>query len=206
MIIINKDRLLKYAEYLRDRCEQHHSFNIFDNSKMSIKLLSEEIKYKLGCVMVEVSVSNWNEITSTINKDDLYEVEGENYGIQDNPHLTLLYPVESDIEYNEVKNILDGVISDNIIISIKGIDIFENEKFDVVKFNVNCDEYLSKIHNILKSNIPNDDKYDVYSPHITIGYVKSGRGIKYINKEYEFSLVVNKILYTNSDKEYFYEI
>ena len=39
MIIINKDRLLKYAEYLRDRCEQHHSFNIFDNSKMSIKLL-----------------------------------------------------------------------------------------------------------------------------------------------------------------------
>lgn len=174
--------------------------------KKYIQFIKESTSYDYGCVMVEVPVSNWNEITSIINKDDLYEVEGENYGIQDNPHLTLLYPVESDIEYNEVKNILDEVISDNIIISIKGIDIFENEEFDVVKFSVNCDEYLSKIHNVLKSNIPNDDKYDVYSPHITIGYVKSGRGIKYINKEYEFSLVVNKILYTNSDKEYVYKI
>jgi 2'-5' RNA ligase len=174
--------------------------------KKYIQFVKESTGYKLGCVMVEVPVSNWNEITSIIDKNDLYEVEGENYGIQDNPHLTLLYPVKNGVEYNEVKNILDKVICDKINININGIDIFTNDKFDVVKFNVECDDYLSKIHKELKSNIPNEDKYDVYTPHITIGYVKSGQGNKYINKDYKFNLDVNTILYTNLDKEDVYEI
>ena len=101
--------------------------------KKYIQFVKESTGYKLGCVMVEVPVSNWNEITSIIDKNDLYEVEGENYGIQDNPHLTLLYPVKNGVEYNEVKNILDKVICDKINININGIDIFTNDKFDVVK-------------------------------------------------------------------------
>lgn len=177
---------------------------------MRIKKYKEFIKgskeHEFGCVMLEVPVSNWDEITSIINNNDLYEVEGENYGIQKNPHITLLYPIINNVEFYKIKNILDKVVYDKIKIKIKGIDIFKNDKFDVIKFNVECDEYLSKIHKELKSNIPNNDKYELYKPHITIGYVKSGRGNKYINKDYEFSLTVNTILYTNSNKEDIYEI
>lgn len=162
--------------------------------------------YDYGCVMVEVPVSNWDEICSSIDKEDIYEEEGKNYGIQKNPHLTLLYPVINNVEFYEVKRILDKVIYDKINIKIEGIDIFTNDKFDVIKFNVKCDNYLSKIHRELKSNIPNDDKYEVYKPHITIGYVKSGTGNKYINKDYNFNLVVNTILYTNLDREDVYVI
>ncbi len=204
MIIINKDRLLKYAEYLRDRCEQHHSFNIFDNSKMSIKLLSEEIKYKLGCVMVEVSVSNWNEITSTINKDDLYEVEGENYGIQNNPHLTLLYVLKANITKEQIKEVLTKTIDgDKIIIEIENIDTFENEDFDVVKFNVKKTEQLQRIFDAL-SELPNENTFPDYKPHITIAYVRKGLGEKY-KKSYSHKVSSNEICYSmaNGEKIYF---
>ena len=65
--------------------------------KKYIQFIKESTSYDYGCVMVEVPVSNWNEITSIINKDDLYEVEGEKYGIQENPHLTLLYGLKPNI-------------------------------------------------------------------------------------------------------------
>jgi hypothetical protein len=57
--------------------------------------------------------------------------------------------------------------------------------------------YLNTIHNELKSLIPNDDKYDIYRPHITIAYVNKGSGIKYLS-DYIFSFEVDKILYTES--------
>ena len=71
--------------------------------KKYIQFVKESTGYDYGCVMVEVPVTNWNEIISTINKDDLYEVEGENYGISKNPHLTLLYGTAEDVSTEDVK-------------------------------------------------------------------------------------------------------
>lgn len=201
---INKDRLLKYGEYLRNRSEQHHSFNIFDNQKMSMKVLSEKINYKFGCVMVEVPVKNWNEITSTINKDDLYEVEGENYGISENPHLTLLYGLKPNITKEQIEEVLKRVIDgDKIIVEIENIDLFENENFDVVKFNIKKTEQLQRIFDAL-SELPNENTYPDYKPHMTIAYVKKGLGEKY-KKLYSHKVSSNEICYsmTNGKKIYF---
>jgi 2'-5' RNA ligase len=161
--------------------------------------------YDYGCVMIDVPVKNWNEIISWIDTDDLYEVEGENYGIQERPHLTLLYPVLKNVKFDVVKNVLKSILNKEILIEIEDIDLFENEKFDVVKFNVKNNEYLNKAHNDLKNNIPNEDKYDIYKPHITIAYVKKGMGEKY-KKYYKHSISLNKITYINSNgkNEYYF--
>jgi 2'-5' RNA ligase len=154
--------------------------------------------------MVEVPVKNWNEITSIINKDDLYEVEGENYGIQDNPHLTLLYGLKPNITKEQVEQVLEkSVDGEKIEIEIENIGLFENDNFDVVKFNVKKTEQLQKLFDSL-SELPNENTFPDYNPHMTIAYVKKGLGKKY-TKPYSHKVSSNDICYSmaNGEKIYF---
>ena len=172
--------------------------------KKYIQFIKESTSYDYGCVMVEVPVTNWNEIISTINKDDLYEVEGENYGIQQNPHLTLLYGLKSNITKEQVEQVLAKTIdNDKVIIEIENIDTFENDNFDVVKFNIKKTEQLQKLFDSL-SELPNENTFPDYKPHMTIAYVKKGLGKKY-TKPYSHKVSSNEICYSmaNGEKIYF---
>jgi len=172
--------------------------------KKYIQFVKESTSYDYGCVMVEVPVTNWNEIISVINKDDLYEVEGENYGIQDNPHLTLLYGLKSNITKEQVEQVLQKAIDgDKIIIEIENIGLFENDNFDVVKFNIKKTEQLQKLFDSL-SELPNENTFPDYNPHMTIAYVKKGLGKKY-TKTYSHKVSSNDICYSmaNGEKIYF---
>lgn len=52
--------------------------------------------YKFGCVMIELGIPNWNEITSLINKEDIYSPKGDNtHGLETDPHITILWGVAS---------------------------------------------------------------------------------------------------------------
>ena len=81
--------------------------------KKYIQFVKESTGYDYGCVMVEVPVSNWNEICSVIDKDDIYEEENDtSYGIQENPHLTLLYGLKSDVSKEKVEDILENIMDE----------------------------------------------------------------------------------------------
>jgi 2'-5' RNA ligase/DNA polymerase III epsilon subunit-like protein len=158
--------------------------------------------YDYGCVMIDVPVKNWNEIISWIDPEDLYEVEGENYGIQERPHLTLLYGLHKEVTPDMVKSIFDNFDGD-IEVEVNGIDIFENEKFDVVKFNIKLTESLKWLNSKL-SELPNSNEYPDYKPHITIGYVKSGMGKKYVKPDYKYVVKnINEVTYSMSNGEEF---
>ena len=173
--------------------------------KSYIQFIKESSSYEYGCVMVEVPVSNWDEITSSIDKEDIYTESGDDtYGIQKNPHLTLLYGLHDDVTEEQVKSIFEKFDGD-INIEVNGIDIFENEKFDVVKFNVNPDGALQELHDKL-SQFPNSNQFPDYKPHITIAYVNKGMGKKYIKPDYKYEVKnVNHITYSmsNGEKVYF---
>jgi len=173
--------------------------------KKYIQFIKESSGYKYGCVMVEVPVSNWSEITSMIDPEDVYEDEhDQTYGIQNNPHVTILYGLHDGVTEDQVKSVFDEFTGD-INIEVDGIGIFENDKFDVVKFNVNPDGSLQELHNKL-SNFPNSNEFPDYKPHITIAYVKKGTGMKYVKPEYKYEIKnVNKITYSmaNGRKVYF---
>ncbi len=166
---------------------------------------NESSGYEFGCVMIDVPVYNWKEITSYIDVDDIYEEAGDDtHGIQENPHVTLLYGLHKEVTSEMIKSVFTN-FSDDITIKVYGIDIFENEKYDVVKFNVIPDGSLQYLHDEL-SKFPNSNQFPDYKPHITIAYVKKGCGKKYIKPDYKYEVKnVNKITYSmpSGEKVYF---
>lgn len=163
-----------------------------------IKFL-ESKKYDYGCVMIDFDISNWNELLESIDKDDIYEVKDKNYGIQDRPHLTLLYGLHKDVSDRDILNCFKGFEIDDFKIKIKGISVFENKEFDVVKLGVEKNEKLIEINRRL-SELPNSDNYPEYKPHLTIAYLKKGRGEKYENPDYNYQIKnIKKIVYSRPD-------
>lgn len=160
--------------------------------------LFEEKTYEFGCIMVDVPVKNWNEITSFINTDDIYTVsDNDTYGIQDRPHLTLLYGTHKEVTSEQVESLLKNVKPFSI--EIDGVDIFENKDYDVVKFNVKKNDLLQSIFDSL-STLPNSNSFKDYKPHITIAYVKKGTGKKYIKSDYKWKVDnINEVTYSMVD-------
>jgi 2'-5' RNA ligase len=163
--------------------------------KKYIQFIKESSGYEYGCVMVEVPVKNWKEITSYIDPEDVYTGGDDTHGIQENPHVTILYGLHKEVTPEMIKSVFDN-FTDNINIVVDGIDIFENEDYDVVKFNVKADGALQYLHDEL-SKFPNSNSFPDYKPHITICYVKKGSGKKYIKPEYKYEVKnVDKITYS----------
>ena len=163
--------------------------------KNYIQFIKESSGYEYGCVMVEVPVSNWNEITSYIDPEDVYTGDDDTHGIQDNPHVTILYGLHDGVTEEQIKSVFEG-FTESINIEVDGIGIFENKDYDVVKFNVNPDGALQELHNRL-SEFPNSNSFPDYKPHITIAYVNKGTGKKYVKPDYKYTVKnVDKITYS----------
>jgi len=168
--------------------------------KNYLQFIKESSGYEYGCVMIEVPVSNWDELTNSIDPKDVYTGGDDSHGIQEYPHLTLLYGLEKDVTEDQVKSILDK-FNGELHIDIDGINLFENEQFDVLKFNVVSDSGLQELHDEL-SKLPNNDKFPTYKPHITIAYLNKGEGKKYVNPNYKYSVKnINKIVYSRPNSE-----
>jgi 2'-5' RNA ligase len=175
--------------------KKYHRFLEMSNNRMKRHTGTD---YKFGCVMANLNIPNWDEITSHINIDDLYKPEEDRYGIESDPHITILYGLHNNVKDSEVEKIIKSVNGDNITIDIKGIDIFENEEFDVVKMSVQS-EYLTKLHYELYK-LPNSDRFSKYNAHITIAYVKKGEGSKYRRSSYSHHIDgIHDIIYSKPD-------
>jgi 2'-5' RNA ligase len=154
--------------------------------------------YEYGCVMVYLDMPNWESITSYIDEEDLYKPENKRYGLETEPHLTVLYGLHSDVNDQDVLNVFKDVKSSDIQLDILGIDIFENKQFDVVKMNVKS-ETLNNLNAELRK-LPHTSDYPDYKPHITIAYLLPGRGKKYIEPDYKFKFnQVKKVIYSKAN-------
>ncbi len=158
--------------------------------------------YKYGCVMIYPKVENWKEITSVINIDDVYKPSDPTYGIEKNPHITLLYGLHSDVTKEDVENVLTKFKGRDIDISINGIGKFDDDdKFSVVKLNVDS-PLLHKINKELKK-LPHTNDYPDYQPHMTIAFVKPDSADKYLSNDYRKKFTnIDKVVYsmTNGEK------
>jgi 2'-5' RNA ligase len=140
----------------------------------------------------------WNILHEKIDKNDLHEA-----GLEKEPHVSIIYGLKSD-KIEDIK-IMEFVQRNLIPLSIvlDEISLFENEKFDVLKFSVKND-LLNSYHEKFKKSFPNEVKFS-YNPHATIAYLKNGTGKKYLEKLNDFrdySVVSNKVVYSkpNGDK------
>ena len=164
--------------------------------------------FSYGCVMIELDIPKWKEITSIIEKEDIfYSKKDEVYGLMDHPHLTLFYGLHKEVTDDQVEECLEGIKGSDFNLRVKGISIFENPKFDVVKLEIEKNKTLTKIFNRLLK-LPNSNEFPDYNPHVTISYVKKGKGKKYIDPDCKFYIgKINEIRYENSDgKKFYYEV
>ena len=161
-----------------------------------IKEDKKEFKYEFGCVMMYFDVSEWKELIKMIDKDDVYDEDG--YGYENDAHITLFWGLLDGVEDNDVKNFLNGIPKPYIELNV--IDIFQGTEYDVVKFNV-TNQLLNDLNSNL-STLPNQQTFLEYHPHMTICYVKAGRGCKYIQKLDKTIIVKpSKIIYSKPSKE-----
>lgn len=167
----------------------------FLNESKKSESKEKEKKYDYGCSMLYFDFPHMSILHGKIDKDDIFTDDG--LGLETEPHVTLLYGLHSD----EIKD------QDVLDISSKGIEsiglhnpsVFENEKFDVLKLDVEG-KFLHRINKEL-SKLPNTNKFPDYHPHCTIAYLKPGKGKKYAeqfeNRVHE--VFPTKVVYSKPD-------
>lgn len=169
--------------------------------------------YEYCCVMGNVVDHNWLKVLHSINLDenDLYKEEG--LGIEYEPHVTLLYGIHDNSFYDENQifgNVLNtlkqnNTSPNNLKIQIKGIDVFENDDYDVLFFDITPSNILTSINSNLKSSFDYTNSYTEYKPHMTICYLKKGTGAKYKRDfKKQIPIRISEIVFsrTNGNKYY----
>jgi len=125
-------------------------------------------------------IINWGR--KNITDNEIFLKKNDNmFGREDEPHITILYGIH-ECYPNKIKSI----VCDMPVINLKlgKVDIFcRHSKFDVVVIKVISDD-LNLLNDKLKKNIIYTNQYSKYDPHLTISYVKKGKGWKhnYLNK------------------------
>jgi len=132
--------------------------------------------YNYGCVMLYFSFPEMEQIHKFIKPQDIYtEDEDKSFGLEDEPRLPLLYGLHEEVTLEQVKEKLKGITYPTC--KAQNPSLFENEKYDVLKFDIEG-KGLHSINSKLKE-FPYTSDYPDYHPHMTIGYLKSGEGKKY---------------------------
>jgi hypothetical protein len=169
---INKAKVLteqEYAAIAENKIEKGNT------------ITSIETSYKKGCLMLDVPFgergddNKWDrEILGKINLDDVYNVPG--FGLDFNPHITVLYGF--DLEKVAPYHIEKLLPENPITFSISDVSYFESPDYDVLKFGIYSPQLIEL--NKIYRNLPHENSYPDYKPHLTISYLKKGRAEKYI--------------------------
>jgi hypothetical protein len=154
---------------------------------------------RYGCAMLHFEFPELKSIHEMILPEDLFPPdEARSYGLEDESHTTLLYGLHSDeIGDETVMSICNpGQIGQ---VLLHNVSTFDNEKFDVLKFDADND-HLHSINSEL-CKLPHTTDFPNYHPHSTIAYLKKGTAQKYADRLRGISYLVNptKVVYSKPD-------
>lgn len=159
-----------------------------------------------GCFMLYINIPKWDDLLSYIEYEDIFDNNNFDYGLDYEPHVTILYGFHQ--EKFDIKKLNDLINYKKYCIKIVGIDFFENDEYDVLIFKVESDD-LYQLNKICIKNFEYTNEYKDYKPHMTICYLKKGLAKKYIdifNLEKPIKLCSNKLVYSyKSNKKYLSE-
>lgn len=183
--------------------------NIRETIKQALHMLTETKKdenktYDFGCTMAYLTPSKhlWERVQNEIDKDDVFTEEDLGLEPFSSAHVTLLYGIHSDVPDEDVEAIIETIEAPEV--TFEKISMFENEKFDVLKYTVSG-KGLNEANKKFKE-LPHTNNYPTYEAHCTIGYLKKGTAKKYCKDlEKPFTVKADKIVYSKPDgtkKEY----
>lgn len=169
-----------------------------------IDLLKENSSstYNYGCVMLYFNFPQLKKIQSNIDENEIYTEEGDKtYGLEDEPHITLLYGLHEEVTPDQVKKIVNNFEFESKGILLDNISCFVKDKYDVLKLDAKG-KILHEINKELKT-LSHTSDYPKYNPHLTICYLKPGIGKIYSNgfKGLKFEAFPSKIIYNQPNGE-----
>lgn len=148
-------------------------------------ITEKKATYDFACAMLYLNFPEMQDLHSQIEKEDVYvDPNDQTFGLENEPHVTLLYGLHSDVGLDKV----EPVVSEPTYTTVKAHNpsLFENDKYDVLKFDIKGDQ-LSEVNAKLKE-FPFTSDFPDYHPHMTVAYIKKGMGKKYADlfkgKEY----------------------
>jgi len=136
-----------------------------------------------GCIMLEAYINDWEDIhLNGIEKKDLYDNKDNEYGLEETPHVTLVYGIhEDEIDASVIRDTIKENI-ESFSVKVKNIGFFECDEYDVVKYDVIPSKDLLKYRKLFLKTFENTQTFKEYHPHITLAYVKKGEAKKYAKK------------------------
>jgi 2'-5' RNA ligase len=139
------------------------------------------VKYDYSSVQINLPDHLANKIVEwgkKIPDNDIFrDPNNPSFGREDEIHVTVLYGIHSKSP-RETKSILHNVHP--FTVELKNVSLFSDKEkpFDVVKIGVESPD-LHKLNTKLKNELDYTSNYNEYIPHVTIAYVKKGKGWKF---------------------------
>jgi 2'-5' RNA ligase len=157
---------------------------------------STKAKSNLGCVMAVLDPTKFKSLTDQIDKEDLYidKTDPVKTGSLKEFHITLLYGIDPSVLLSSVKEIMaripdfpnyDGSSIDNIVLqskpTIEKINAFYpvGKDYEVLVLEVEAKSLTTA--NLYLTELPFENDYPEYRPHITLAYLKKGTVKKYLD-------------------------
>lgn len=144
------------------------------------KLFSDAGKHYSFLMIKYLTPKFIRDIQSELTDNDLF-INNDYDGIESETHVTLA-PCMDNKDWssdNDLLSVLKPISSYNVL--CKNISLFEQEDHDVLKVDVYSDE-LFNTNKIIKDKFGLHTEYTDYHPHLTIAYVKKGKGDKFVSK------------------------
>ena len=168
-------------------------FNEFLNESLN-EAKDKDKKYPYGCSMLYFDFPQMKTLHDEIKEEDIYDEDG--HGLESEPHVTLLYGLHDTVKDDDV---LEASTKGVMSIGLGNPSLFENEKFDVLKFDAEA-PFLHDINDEL-SKLPHTTDFPDYHPHCTIAYLKPGKGKEYTKlfKGRIYEVFPTKSVYSKTD-------
>lgn len=167
-------------------------------------MLTENRHNECGCLMAMVDPTYGPHVIrlgrTAIPPHILYtDPNDPTYGYDNEPHVTLKYGFLPDLNRMDVGRILKG--TQPFRVTLKKLNQFQNEKYDVIKFEVDKNPMLMELRRRC-DEYPNKDSYPNYNPHMTLAYVKKGT-FPHIRENLNISLPITRFKYSGVNERYF---
>jgi len=143
---------------------------------------SAKDRKSFGCMMFYFKLPGWYEYLLEFDKKDIYDNKDYDYGLEIEPHTTLMFGLHLDeVKQEDVIKWFEGV--KKFKGKLTDITMFENDdaEYDVVKFDVKAKK-LDEFRKEVEKKFENTQTFDEFHPHATLAYVKKGTGKKYTKK------------------------
>jgi len=142
-------------------------------------------------------VDKVKSLQKDIDENDLFIKKEKDwkYGLEDDFHITVKWGIITK-DAEEVKKAVKGFQGGEV--QLYKISLFKNDEYDVLKIDVDSDA-LSELNSAIGDKLETEDSHPTYNPHVTIAYIKSGLGKKYVTDFKKMVFSFDKIIFEDSD-------